>query len=70
MNGTYYLNNSGSCWVSYTNGTKDSITMETKSGKAITRKVSFWESFGNFAVAHISYKGKRIRVFADSLLDD
>jgi hypothetical protein len=70
MNGNYYLNNSGSRWVSYTNGNKDSITMQTKSGKDITRTVSFWESFGNFALAHISYKGKKIRVFADELLED
>jgi len=70
MNGTYYLNNSGSRWVNFVNGVKDSITLETKSGKTITRRVLFYESFGNFALANISYKGKKIRVFGDSVLDD
>ena len=70
MNGTFYLNNSGSRWVNFTNGVRDNVSLNTKSGKLITRRVSFWESFGNFAVAHISYKGKKIRVFADELLED
>lgn len=70
MTDTYYLNNSGSRWVEYTNGIKDSITLETKSGNQITRKVSFYESFGNYVLAHISYKGKKIRVFGHEILED
>lgn len=70
MNGTYYLNNRGSRWVRYTNGIKDSITLKTKSGNQITRKVSFYELWGNYALAHISYKGKKIRVFSDEILAD
>lgn len=68
--GTYYLNNTGHRWVNLENGKRDRITLETKSGKAITRSVNFWEAFGNFATANISYKGKRINVFTDSKLDD
>lgn len=68
---TYYLNNSGSRWVSYDAiGNKVKQTFETKSGKFITRTVIFFESFGNFATCCISYKGKKIKVFADSLLED
>jgi hypothetical protein len=69
MNGTYYLNNRGSRWVNLTNGKKDKITLTNKAGDLITRTVQFYEQFGNFAVAHISYKGKKIRVFGDEILD-
>ncbi len=68
--GTYYLNNSGSRWVNLTNGKRDKITLKTVSGKVITRTVQFWSSFGNFATARISYKGRRIDVFADTVLED
>jgi hypothetical protein len=67
---TYYLNNSGSRWVHLDNNKRDKITLGTISGKSITRSVNFWESFGNHAVANISYKGKKITVFADSILCD
>jgi len=70
---TLYLNNSGSRWITYTDNTyKQRVrhTWETKSGKQITRRVQYWKSFGNFAVAAIYYKGKLIKVFADSLLED
>lgn len=33
MNGTYYLNNSGHRWVTYENGKKVKITLETVTGK-------------------------------------
>lgn len=69
-NGTLYLNNSGSRWIHLINGKRDSITLETKSGKQITRQVEYYESFGNFAVVAISYKGKRVKVFADTILED
>jgi hypothetical protein len=68
---TYYLNNSGSRWVTFDkDGRREQITLTTKSGKEVVRRVIYWESFGNFATACISYKGKRISVFADTLLDD
>ena len=70
MNNTYYLNNNGSRWVTYVNGNKEKITLQTKSGKTVIRTVSFWEAFGNYALAHISYNGKKIRVFADEILVD
>jgi hypothetical protein len=69
-NGTYYLNNSGSRWVVYVNGKKEKIQMRTKSGKTIIRTAIFYESFGNFASVCISYKGKKINVLADSVLED
>jgi len=67
-NGTYYLNNTGHRWVNYTDGIKDKITLLDTEGNPHTRTVIYWEAFGNFAVAIISYKGKRIRVFADEVL--
>jgi hypothetical protein len=68
--GTYYLNNTGHKWVNYTNGKKDTISLQTTTGKIITRTVIYYESFGNFATALISYKGKKISVFPDSVLKD
>ena len=68
---TYYLNNSGSKWIVFDkDGRREQITLTTKSGKEVVRRVIYWESFGNFATACISYKGKRISVFTDTLLDD
>lgn len=68
--GTFYLNNYGSRWINLENGKRTSITLKTKTGKTITRKVIFFESFGNFATALISYKGKKISVFSDTILED
>jgi len=68
--GTFYLNNYGSRWICLDNGKKSTITLETKSGKSITRTVIYYESFGNFATALISYKGKKISVFSDTILED
>ncbi len=70
LSGTYYLNNTGHKWVNYTNGQKDKINLQTTTGKTITRTVIYYESFGNFATALISYKGKKISVFPDTLLPD
>jgi len=69
---TYYLNNSGSRWINIDSKTKkkEKLILNTKSGKEVTRTVSFWKSFGNFATARISYKGKNLDVFPDAILDD
>jgi len=68
--GTFYLNNHGSKWVNLINGKRDRVTLTTKSGKQVDRSVNFWSSFGNFATANISYKGKCINVFTDTVLPD
>ena len=68
--GTFYLNNYGSRWINLNNGKRETITLKTKAGKTITRKVIFFEMFGNFATALISYKGKKISVFPDTILED
>lgn len=66
-----YLNNAGHRWVIFDeSGRREQRTFTTKSGKKVTRRVNFYESFGNFATCNISYKGKKINVFADTLLDD
>jgi hypothetical protein len=69
-NGTYYLNNSGHRWVVYINGKKEKVTLQTESGKEVVRTAIYYEMFGNFAVVCISYKGKKIKVFADQKLSD
>lgn len=69
--GLFYLNNSGSRWVVLDEtGRRESITLKTKSGKEVVRRVIFYESFGNFGSATISYKGKKISVLTDSILED
>lgn len=69
-NEVYYLNNSGSKWVVFNNGQKEKITLQTKSGKSVTRTAIYFFSFGNFGGALISYKGKKIRVLLDTILED
>lgn len=69
--GIYYLNNSGSKWVVFDeNGKKEKVTLETKTGKKIVRTAIRYSQFGNFASVLISYKGKKIDVFTDTLLED
>jgi hypothetical protein len=70
LNGLFYLNNSGQKWVIYENGKKVKHTFKTKSGKEITRTAIYFESFGNFGSLVISYKGKKISVLADTILED
>jgi hypothetical protein len=69
-NGVYYLNNSGSKWVVLIDGKKDKRTFKTKSNKEVQRTILYYESFGNFASACISYKGKKINVLLDTILED
>lgn len=69
-NGTYYLNNSGTRCVHYVNGKKSTHTFTTKSGKLVTRTLIEQYMFGNFGGAIISYKGKKIRVLMDTILED
>jgi hypothetical protein len=71
MENFYYLNNNGSRCVTYDkDGKKQQIQIETVSGKLVKRTVIFWESFGNYATACISYKGKKIKVFTTTILED
>lgn len=67
---TYYLNNSGSRWIVLENGKKPVHPFKTKSGKIVIRTVIYYESFGNFGSMCISYKGSKIKVLADTILDD
>ncbi|MDD5151225.1 MAG: hypothetical protein PHC28_12250 [Flavobacterium sp.] len=66
-----YRNNSCTRWTNYSlDGRPEKITLYTKSGKQIIRRVNFWQSFGNFATANITYKGKKINIFPDTILED
>jgi hypothetical protein len=66
--GVLYLNNSGSKWIVIEEYYKITITLKTVSGKDIVRTPLYFYSFGNFAGAIISYKGKKIRVLMDTVL--
>lgn len=68
--GVYYLNNSGSRWIVLIDGKKEKRTFTTKSGKQVERTIIYYESFGNFGSACISYKGKKINVLMDTILED
>ena len=69
--GLFYLNNTGHRWVVFDEtGRREKRTFETKSGAKVVRRVNYYEAFGNFATCNISYKGKRINIFPDTLLDD
>lgn len=70
LNGSFYLNNTGHRWIVYINGEKEKQTFKTVSGKDVVRTVILYEMFGNYAVALISYKGKKIKVFMDTVLPD
>ncbi len=69
--GFYYLNNSGHRWVIFDEtGRREKRQWYTKSGAKIERRVNYYEAFGNFATCNISYKGRRINIFPDTILED
>jgi hypothetical protein len=68
LNGLYYLNNTGNRWVVYENGKKPVHEFMTNKGETVKRTAIFYESFGNFTTVQISWKGKKISVFFDTIL--
>lgn len=69
--GVYYLNNSGSRWIVIDeDGKKEQKYFDTKSGKKVLKTILEYQSFGNFASAVISHKGKKINVLMDTVLPD
>lgn len=67
---TYYLNNTGSRWVKMDKfGNKDKITLANTKGELITRTVQFYEQWGNLVRIQITYKGTRMFVFPDTILE-
>lgn len=67
-NGIFYLNNNGSRWVVYDNGKKTVHEFLTTNGETVKRTAIFYESFGNFAIVQICWKGKKINLFLDAIL--
>lgn len=67
-NGTFFLNNTGSRWVVYSKGKKPIHEFLTNKGETVKRTAIFYQSFGNFATVQISWKGKKIDVFFDTIL--
>ena len=70
MNGTFYLNSSGSRWVVFVNGKQPLVEFKTKSGKTIKRTPIRFEMFGNLTLVVIRHKGKVVKLFGDEVLDD
>lgn len=61
--GTYYLNNDGSKWVTFP---KEKILVyHGVNGYCKMRTIEHFESFGNFAVACLKYNGKMIKGFME-----
>jgi hypothetical protein len=69
LNGTYYLNNRGDRWVVFQDGKKPTATIQLPNGKYEKRTILWYESFGNFGVACISYKGVK-RTYLMDVLDN
>ena len=63
-NGTYYLNNNGSRWVSYPK--EKVLVFDGSNGYCKMRTIEYYEAFGNFASACLRYKGKMV----SALLED
>lgn len=62
LNGTYYLNNTGTRFVVYENGKKQQVYI-LLNGKVITRTALLYENYGNFVRVYVSVKGKKIKTF-------
>jgi hypothetical protein len=63
--GIYYLNNSGSKWIVFPK-TKV-LVFHGAEGYCKKRTVDHYESFGNFAVTCLKYKGKMIGGFEEDI---
>jgi hypothetical protein len=74
MTETYYLNNSGSRMVVFKNGQKIKIRVLPDKYNGLTESVIrtaiYFESFGNFASACVSIKGKKIKTLSYEVLND
>ena len=72
-NGTYYLNNNGSKWVILEDGKRIKVLVYPDKYNGletmVIRSVEYFESFGNFASACVSVKGKRIKTLSYQLID-
>jgi hypothetical protein len=64
LDGIYYLNNSGSKWVIYRNGSKVKVKVipdkYNNLKKEVVRTAIYFEAFGNFASVCVSIGGKKI----------
>ena len=65
-NGTFYMNNSGSRFINFTNGKKDQVLVfHGDEGYCKKRVIDHYEMLGNSAVACLKYKGKMIKGFIE-----
>lgn len=67
---THYINNTGTRWVKMDKfGNKDKITLTNAKGELVTRTVQFYEQWGDSVRIQITYKGTRMFVFPDTILE-
>jgi hypothetical protein len=57
---TLYLNNTGHRWVNVDNKGRRERVLVWDGEKASTRAIDYFEAIGNFAVAFMRVKGKRV----------
>lgn len=69
-NGMAYINQKATRFVVLEDGKHERLTFTTKLGKRITRRVVYYKLWGNTTVCCIRYKGKRIEVLLDEVLND
>jgi hypothetical protein len=63
----YYLNNSGSRWVTIDrSGNRETLPVSLDGETVKPRAVLYWESCGNFAYPVIRVKGKAVTLYPDS----
>ena len=61
LNGTYYLNGTGSRWIHLNNGKRSRVYFYAEnSTKILSRSVNFYESFGNFASVNFQFNRKKV----------
>jgi hypothetical protein len=63
----YYLNNSGSRWVTIDrSGNRETLPVSLDGETVKLRAVLYWEACGNFAYPVIRLKGKAVTLYPDS----
>ena len=68
MNGTYYLNNSGSKCVTYVNGKIEKVLLfHGANGYCKMRTPLYQYSFGNYSGYAFKYEGKIIKVLPENI---
>lgn len=65
MKETFYLDKSGHKWINFINGVREKITFYPSFEDEPVSRVATYEAIGNFAVAWVNYKGKKVCLMDD-----